>query len=290
VSLDPRAQHDASAPRPARPRSEPREVRRRSPAVEPTFFARFESKYLVDPALVPEMREFLRSFTRPDRFAALREGFRYPICSLYLDSPDLMLYQQTVGGEKDRFKLRVRTYSDDPSQPAYVEVKRKLNNVVHKRRAGLRRDEAIQLLRREVPDLSRLPSAERQDADYFYHQLALTEARPLIRVRYLREAYAATGNEPARITLDTDLMHAVTLNEQLSLADGRWTTTPVDGVIVEIKFTERFPWWIQDFIRTFGLHQRAVPKYIWSVDHMMMDGRESALTVAGITLPPRRRT
>jgi hypothetical protein len=41
-----------------------------------------------------------------------------------------------VAGEKARFKLRVRTYSDDPSSPAFFEVKEKTNKVVSKRRAG----------------------------------------------------------------------------------------------------------------------------------------------------------
>jgi hypothetical protein len=57
---------------------------------------------------------------------------------------------------------------------------------------------------------------------------------------------------------------------------------------VEIKFTERYPWWVQQFIRAFGLKQQAVPKYVWSVDHMTMNGRESALALNGLTLPPRR--
>jgi hypothetical protein len=293
VSVDPLAQRGAPVLRSSRPGSVPRPRRypvyRAEPSVEPTFSSRFECKYLVDPRIVPEMRAFLGSFAKPDSYAALREGHRYPICSLYLDSPDLLLYQQTVGGEKDRFKLRVRTYTDDPSQPAYVEVKRKLNNVVHKRRAGMDRESVRALLDRGRLDLDGLGPLDRRNAEYFYSHVALTEARPLMRIKYLREPYAAHGNEPVRITIDTDVKHAVTFDGNLGHAQGRWTTTPVDGVIIEVKFTERFPWWVQDFVQTFGLHQRAVPKYVWSVDHMMLEGRESALALAGIALPPRRR-
>ena len=42
-----------------------------------------------------------------------------------MDSDDLRLYYQTVGGEKDRFKLRVRTYSDRPNAPTFFEVRRR---------------------------------------------------------------------------------------------------------------------------------------------------------------------
>ena len=100
-----------------------------------TLASRFECKYLISPVLVPALRKIIRPFTRPDPFAALVEGYRYPICSLYLDSDDLRLYQQTVGGEKNRFKLRVRSYSDDPASHVFFEVKSKVNNIVRKRAA-----------------------------------------------------------------------------------------------------------------------------------------------------------
>ena len=286
MSADPLLHSGVRGPRPTRPRVAMRGAARSQ--VEPTFHSRYECKYLVDSAAVPEMRNFLKSFTQPDNFAALRKGYRYPICSLYLDSPDLALYQQTVAGEKDRFKLRVRTYTDDPAKPAYFEVKRKVNSVVHKRRVELNRRQARAELDQLPNDLSGLGASARKDIEYFQHHVMLTQARPVVRVRYLREAYQASGNEPVRITIDTDLLHAVTLDATLDHDSGRWTETPLDGTIVEVKFTERYPWWVQDFIRTFGLIQRAVPKYVLSVDHMMLEGRASAMAVAGVTLPPRR--
>ena len=125
--------------------------RRRSSRISPTFFQRFECKYIVDPLTVARMRSYLEPFMRADGFARNYPDGRYRVSSLYLDSPDLALYQQTHAGEKDRFKLRVRTYDDDPSHPAFVEVKRKVNQVVHKRRVGLDRDDARALLMRRDP-------------------------------------------------------------------------------------------------------------------------------------------
>jgi hypothetical protein len=252
-----------------------------------TLFSRYECKYVVSPMLVPEMREFVRPFMQPDTFAARREHFRYPISSLYLDSGDLMLYQQTVGGEHQRFKLRVRSYSDRHDSPVFMEVKSKLNNIVRKRRARLHRDGARALL------AGRLHEAEvdgpddlRDDLQYFRHHMDLIGARPVLRVRYQREAYESKGGDPVRITLDTELMHAVTLDDNLSLEDGRWVATPVRGTILEIKFTERFPSWVNDMVRTFGLKQQAVPKYVRSVDHALSGARESVVSMAGLTLPP----
>jgi len=253
-----------------------------------TLASRWECKYLISPAAVPALRQFIASFTRPDPYAAQVPGYRYAICSLYLDSDDLRLYQQTVGGEKNRFKLRVRTYSDDPATPAFFEVKSKVNNIVRKRRARMTRDEAGHWLRTGAPPRLDLRDGRADDVHYFANLQSLIAARPVMRVRYVREAYESNGGDPVRITVDTDLSHAVTLGHDLGHTAGRWVGTPVPGTILEIKFTNRFPSWIHDLVRCFGLKQQAVPKYVMSVDHMLLDGREAALAIGGFTLPPRR--
>jgi hypothetical protein len=240
--------------------------------VEPTFHSRFEFKYLVPPARLPAIREFLGPFTRPDRFAALHAGNRYPICSLYLDAPDLRLFRQTRNGERNRFKLRVRTYSDDPARPAYLEVKHRANTAVHKRRAGMSRAQARRLLDRRSIDFEQVSPDSRADAEWFLAHMRLATAGPVLRVKYWREAYEANGNEPARITIDTELMHAVTLDGELSHAAGRFEATPLDGAIVEVKFTERYPGWVGDFVRAFDLRQQPVPKYGLSIEYLVQRG------------------
>jgi len=254
-----------------------------------TLRSRFECKYLISPAAVPAMREFIQPFMAPDRYAARWEGNRYAICSLYLDGQDLRLYQQTVGGEKDRFKLRVRTYDDDPDSPVFFEVKRKHNNIVSKQRAALSRRDATRLVEHGSNGwMDGLPAEALDDLHCFALYSDLTNARPLVRVKYMREAYEARAGEPVRITIDTDLMHAITLGYDLGHETGRWVTTPVVGSILEIKFTERYPEWVTHLVQAFGLKQQPVPKYVLSVDHMLLEGRESALNLAGFFLPPRR--
>ena len=254
-----------------------------------TLSQRFECKYLISPMIVSSVREFIQPFMQPDHFAIRLDGYRYPICSLYLDSADLALYQQTVSGHKNRFKLRVRSYSDVSNDPVFFEVKRKFNNIVQKRRAMLSREQADKMLDNCFGDwVHDLPSDLLSDVDYFGNHSRFADAKPVVKVRYQREAYESKGGDPVRITIDTDLMHAITLGNDLSFRKGRWVNTPVDGVILEFKFTGRFPDWVHDMVQLFGLKQQPVPKYIMSVDHILMAGRESALAVAGFTLPPRR--
>jgi hypothetical protein len=255
-----------------------------------TLASRYECKYIIDPSLVGALRQYIQPFMKPDHYAAKHEGYCYPICSLYLDSLGLNLYQQTIDGTHNRFKLRVRTYSDEENGPVFYEVKQKLNNIVRKRRARLTRAQSRLLQESSCPSISlaAIPLDQQADVEYFQHSVRLSDARPVVKIKYMREAYEAKGGDPVRITLDTDLTHTSTLGHELSHAKGRWIHTPLSGVILEFKFTNRFPMWLQEMVRFFNIKQQSVPKYIMAVDNMLQGGSESVLSLGGFTLPPRR--
>ena len=61
---------------------------------------------------------------------------------------------------------------------------------------------------------------------------------------------------------------------------GRWVTTPLreNDSRNQVHRTVSLEW-IRDLVRVFGLKQQPVPKYVMSVDHMMLEGRESVLSV-----------
>jgi hypothetical protein len=261
-------------------------MNRNEPRIDRTLHSRFECKYVVDPLLIPEIRRYIEPFAESDRFAALHEDRRYPICSLYLDTEDLRLYMQTVGGEKNRFKLRVRSYSDDPATPVFFEVKKKVDRVVHKVRGRLDRKQAKAFLTKGSAGLSREAGKPDAELSEFENYVSLIAAKPALRVKYIREPYESKGGDPVRITFDSQLQHAITLDDKLWHDQGRWNTTPLEGTIIEIKFTGLFPPWVNDVVQRFGLKQQPVPKYIMCMDHALEEGRWSSATIAGSTLPP----
>ncbi len=250
---------------------------------------RLECKYLVDPMLVPSLRHFVQTLARTDPLATALPDHRYPVCSLYLDTQDLRFYWQYKRGERSRFKLRARTYSDDLAAPVFLEVKWRVNRLVAKQRAVLTRDEARSVLEHRTDGriAQRLPA--RCALDAFTTDLALTSARPIVRVKYKREAYVATGPVPARITFDTCLECQPTFDPTLSHTGGHWLPVPLREVVVEIKSVERFPAWIEDMIRAFGLVQQPCCKYALSVERMLARGGAGALSLAGFVLPPSLR-
>jgi hypothetical protein len=233
--------------------------------------SRYECKYLVTPGIASEIRQFISPFMIPD--AHDRGSHGYPICSLYLDTLDLHLYRQTVAGEKNRFKLRVRSYSDDPSTPVYLEVKRRVNDVVLKRRTKLARSDVSALLSNGEGAWTDWRTRDVvADVESFAGHVSVAAARPFLRVKYLRMAYQTVGGDPLRVTFDTHVQWCPTFDDNLSHNGDGWIPTDLHETIVEIKFTDRYPAWVGEMIRVFGLHRQSVPKYVLSVDGYFAGG------------------
>jgi SPX domain protein involved in polyphosphate accumulation len=267
------------------------------------FPQRYEYKYVVDPHRAAELRAVVSQFVPPDPFAALCPGFAYPICSLYLDTEDMRLYRQSLTGEKTRFKLRLRTYSDDPDSVVLLEIKRRLDRIVQKRRVALKRRHIELFAERGTNGWTQgIPEPVLRELEIFADHTRLASARPLLKVRYMREAYESPV-EPLRITFDTEIAHAVSFDWNLLHADGRWQPTPLprsnvllpgphredraEFAVFEIKFTDVYPSWVQDLVRRFELEPRSVPKYALSLDELFRISTDRVVREAGFRLPRR---
>lgn len=233
-----------------------------------TLSSRFELKYWLHPSQQNAVREAIGPFVQPDQFARLGRGNSYAISSLYLDTRAHDLYRTTVEGHKDRFKLRIRSYSDEPGTPVYLEIKRRANQVVRKVRARVSRASAQSLLRGGGMSLEDTDDG----AAEFVREVRRLDATSVIRVRYQREAYESVGRDPVRITFDRDVMFKATQDDDLSLGGTGWSATPTEGVILEVKFTDNCPHWILAMVGQLNLESHSIPKYVLSL------GRSLTLT------------
>lgn len=234
------------------------------------FVSRYEFKYLVPHELLPELRREIQAFVDPDPYAARMPGYRYPTCSLYLDSLDLRLYQMTMRAEKSRQKLRIRCYTDDGDKPVFFEIKKRQDGIVRKHRVSARRSQAVRFL--TGGDRAANPRDPLPDIAEFQYLARMIDAGPTFRVRYEREAYEARGGEPTRITFDTDLAYNLTTGADLSIGGACWRRIMTDMAIVEIKFTDRFPTWVNKIAQRYNMERRSVPKYCLSVEDALDRG------------------
>src|ERR1051325_7903272 len=124
--------------------------------------SRFEQKYVITEETALQVRDFARSYLDLDENSVGKVDYSYPVHSLYLDSDDLRMYWQTINGTKNRFKLRLRFYNNNPSTPIFFEIKRRMNNCIQKQRGAVRREAVQPLLAGETPLESHLVSKRPQ--------------------------------------------------------------------------------------------------------------------------------
>ena len=226
--------------------------------------SRFEHKYLLSDKEAHVIRAYLGHGLLPDPHAG-SDG-AYEVSTLYLDSNDMELCNATMQGLKNRFKLRLRWYANTDEDPLYVEIKRRVNDQVIKHRARIQRASAIRLIAGYRPsgiDLLDPPLHGEQEAlEQFSRLRDSMQARATVHVRYRRQAWVPRDGADARVTCDTNLM-GMKFSGRFSTVDGDpWVRPDLDGVILELKFTDRFPRWMEELVRMFNLERVSLPKYV----------------------------
>ncbi len=230
-----------------------------------TRFRRYECKYLIPPDLAAEIRSYVRPYVAPDPYAAASPDRSYDVSSLYLDSSDLRLYWETVEGQLSRIKLRIRSYDESPDSPMFLEIKRRFDRLVLKRRARMDRGAVASMLAGVVPDTLFREPEQQMYYDEFVGWMDRWLAEPQIWVRYHREAYVGTINRDVRVTMDRDLMCAPANGGIQAARRSSWQPVETRQVVLEVKFDESFPEWVARLVQRFQLEKRSYSKYGHSV-------------------------
>jgi hypothetical protein len=232
--------------------------------------SRYELKYHISESKASAIVEFIKPYVEKDRYCKLQRSGDYPIVSLYLDSEDLQLCQESLRGHKNRFKLRIRSYTDEPDYPRFFEIKRRINTIINKSRA--------RVMDRYVPTLLdglSLPpqnyTADINAINQFQLYMKSIQAGPVILIRYMRQAFEGDSKNKVRVTFDRKLAYCITNRPEVRLGGSGWQHNPytLGGVILEIKFTDRYPAWLSHMAKYFCLEAQSISKFGSSI----MDSR-----------------
>ncbi|MCH8557489.1 MAG: polyphosphate polymerase domain-containing protein [Balneolia bacterium] len=240
---------------------------------------RFEYKYHVNEYTALAIRDFVSSYLDLDEYGATRPDLSYPVHSLYLDSPGYKTYMDTINGERNRYKLRIRYYETGVDGPVFFEMKRRINQIIAKKRAKVYRSAAESILNGHFAVEEDLvdPNPDSLDAIIsISEKINHISARPAVHVSYMREAWMADGNNKIRVTMDRNVQSEpvdglVFKNEMIDPISVFGNT-----VILELKFTDRFPDWFKTLVQIFGLRQGSAAKY---VDGLQYLGRQHRVPI-----------
>jgi len=211
-------------------------------------FERFEEKYLLTPAQYKAVMAGLRGRMQPDMFG------RSTVSSIYYDTEDYRLVRASLDKPDYKEKLRVRAYGTTNAQSqVFVELKKKVDGIVYKRRVELPVGEAGALLAGEPT------SEDSQVLHEIRYFMSLYQPKPRALLSYRRVAY--TGGEPGlRITFDDNIRYRLSA---LSLAAGSWgeELVPQGVTLMEVKAPGAMPLWLCHLLNQNGIYPTSFSKY-----------------------------
>lgn len=214
-------------------------------------FKRYEKKYLMS---AEKERDFLK------RIEGKMEMDKYglhTICNIYFDTPDFDVIRTSIEKPVYKEKLRLRTYGvpKDGNHTAFVEIKKKFEKVVYKRRAVMSLKEAEDYLYRGIhPDLD---TQIVREIDWF---LKHTPVEPEVFLAYDRRAFAGVTEPEFRLTLDRNIRCR---REGLSLLQGDAGEKIIgdDEVLMEIKIPGAMPLWMSEILSELEIFPKTFSKY-----------------------------
>lgn len=213
-------------------------------------FVRYETKYLITQAQYEALKQGMAGHTVPDVFT------RYTVSNLYLDTDEYRLIRDSLEKPRYKEKLRLRSYGRaEADQTVFLEMKKKLNSVVFKRRIELPLREAKAYLEEGVR-----PSNENQICREIDWMRRCYDLRPKVCIRYEREAFSGTAEPDLRITFDTDIRWQ-TADPDLGLSDGEQPLDLGGKILLEVKFSQAFPFWLSRLMNELDIRRVSFSKY-----------------------------
>ncbi len=211
-------------------------------------FERCEKKYLLSAAQYTQMLDALTDYTLPDVYG------KTDIYTIYYDTPDYLLIRRSIEKPVFKEKLRLRTYGMPTDEgTAFIEIKRKYNRIVYKRRIAMPYRKALAFLQAPVPG-----GQIAKEIEYmlcFYPRL-----RPAMAMTFRRISFIGREDASLRITFDCNIC---------------WRTNPLDlsvpapGMqllgegqhIMELKFPGAIPLWLSHLLSQFSCCPISFSKY-----------------------------
>lgn len=216
-----------------------------------SVFSRYELKYLLTPAQKKQMLAAMQPYMKLDSYG------RTVIRNIYFDTPNYRLVRQSPERPVYKEKLRIRSYAQaDPFSPVYVELKKKYNGVVYKRRIALSEREAMAWISDRFPCLRQEQIV--REIDYFREYYG--ELKPAAFLSYEREAYYALDGSDFRVTFDESILSR---QRNMSLCEGVWGTPLLEPgqTLMEIKCCGGIPLWMTAVLSEQRIQKTSYSKY-----------------------------
>lgn len=213
-------------------------------------FKRYEIKYLI----TTEQKALLLNEMKPFMDADIHG--KSTILSLYLDTPDFLLVRRSLDKPIYKEKLRLRSYGTaQPDTDVFIELKKKYDSVVYKRREAMKLFELESYLKTGI-----MPKDTQIMREIDFAMKRYAGIAPAVLLSYEREAFYDKYDYDFRMTFDENILWRT---EALSLNSPVYGTPILDSghVLLEVKTAGAMPLWLVHFFSKYQLAPVSFSKY-----------------------------
>lgn len=216
-----------------------------------SVFKRYELKYLLSQEQKEAVLRAMQGYMKLDKYG------RTTIRNIYYDTDTYLLIRRSIEKPAYKEKLRIRSYSRaEPNSTVFVELKKKYQSVVYKRRISLPEEEAMLWVAgiRHCHKHTQIAN----EVDYFMEYYRTLH--PAVFLSYEREAYYSIDESDFRVTFDDNILCR---QEDLSLESQVYGTPilPEGKVLMEIKCSGGIPLWMVQVLSKEHIYKTSFSKY-----------------------------
>lgn len=214
-------------------------------------FERYEIKFILTHKQKQAILRAMQPYMKLDQYG------RTTIRNIYFDTDTYRLIRRSLEKPAYKEKLRIRSYhTAAPSDPVFVELKKKYKSVVYKRRLTLPETQVKDSFKNGDP----LPidSQIAQEIEYFrsYYE----SLQPKVFLSYEREAFYALDQSDFRVTFDENILYRTC---DISLGSEVYGTPLLNQgqTLMEIKTAGGVPLWMSRELNRLKVFHTSFSKY-----------------------------
>ena len=224
-----------------------------------TVFRRYELKYM----LTREQKEILLQAMAP--YMAMDAYGRSTIRNIYFDTDTYRLIRRSVEKPAYKEKLRLRSYAQaSRDSTVFVELKKKYDNVVYKRRLPLSEADAMQWTAGIKP--CPVQTQISREIDYFMEYYG--GLKPTVFLSYEREAFYDKNGGDFRVTFDDRILAR---QEDVDLTSPAYGEPILEEgmVLMELKCSGGIPLWMTQVLSREQIYKTSFSKYGTAYETML---------------------
>ena len=218
-------------------------------------FKRYELKYMLTQAQKERIIEAIEPYMTMDRFG------RSTIRNIYFDTDDYILARHSIAKPDFKEKLRVWSYSQaSAGDKVFVELKRKYDHVVYKRRVALPEHEAMAWTTGASGRITELEGSAQMKDEIDYFLSYYRNLRPAVFLSYDREAYKMKDGSDFRVTFDENVLCR---DFDISLTSPVYGTPVLEPgrILMELKCSGCIPMWMVRILSEEKIYKTSFSKY-----------------------------